>query len=121
MDLSALIRSSVQFADRLTTSLQVKVGIEPFISLDEHVIPTYGAPVSPTPIGIVTETTKTFVQTNGDVVVATAKITFPRNQAVQVKDRITLPDGSQGPVLAVKSPLDPAGGGYTTEVWIGKQ
>lgn len=120
MDLSALVRKAAQIADRLSASLQVAVQIEPFLSLDEHVRPTYAAPVSPTPTAVVTETTRTFAQTNGDVVVATAKLTFPRNQAVNVKDRVTLPDGSFGPVLSVKKPLDPAGGGYITEAWIGK-
>lgn len=121
LDLSDIVRCAVAEADCITASLQVAIQIEPFVSLDKHVKPTYAAPVSPTPTGIVSKTTKTFPQKNGDVIVATALITFPRNQTVKVEDRITLPDGSVGQVLAVRSPLDPAGGGYITDVWIGKQ
>lgn len=116
-----LTESIVALADRLTASLQVPIVIEPFVSLDVHLVPTYGAAMQPIPKGTVDAKTQTVKARNGDVIVASAKVTFPRNVTIHTKDRVTLPDGTVGIVVAISQTVKPSGGGYITVIWIGNQ
>lgn len=116
-DLARVVRRVVALADRVTASLQVSVTHEAYAGQDAFRKPSYGTATIRK--AIVETTTRKVMASDGHERVATASVTFPRDVAVDVRDRLTLPSGSRAPILKVERVEDPGGGGYVTRVWVG--
>lgn len=117
MGLDTLLRSAVAVADQVTMSLQVSVSHEAYASQDGFGAPTYASAV--TRDAIVVYATKPVRTLEGHEKLSTAQILLPRNVAVDVRDRFTLPSGATAPVLTVTGVADPTGGVYAQEVALG--
>lgn len=117
MGLDTLVRSVVAVADTVTTSLQVSVTHEPYSSQDGYGAPSYGTAV--TRQAIVEYVTKPVRTLEGHEKLSTAQIMLPRNVAVDLRDRFTLPSGASMPVLTISGVTDPTGGTYCNEVALG--
>lgn len=117
MGLDSLIRAAVAVADDVTTSLQVSVTHEPYASQNGYGAITYGTAV--TRKAVVSYATKPVRTVEGHERLSTAQIVLPRNVAVDIRDRFTLPSGLTAPVLAVHGVADPTGGVYAQEVALG--
>lgn len=124
-----LIRSGVALADSLTDSLQVSVTHEAFTGLDDTGASSYAAGVSRK--AIVERKNRQRVTGDGRTILTSAQITFlrpiaangaaGRQEPVDTRDRITLPDGSTDPIADVEALLDPdTGRGYYAVVWLGR-
>lgn len=116
MGLDKLIKRSVATASRLTRSLQVLVAHTPAATVASDGTMTGAATVNRR--ALVEQNVRRF-QVEGVVVVSRAKITFLENVSIAESDRLVLPDGFTGPILAVEKMLAPGGGGYVTTVWLG--
>lgn len=117
MALNDLIRSGVAIADSLTISLQSTVQHESFLGQT-----IYGATWSSAiPRTAIVELRSRLHQTrDGRLVDTRAMVLFPRDIAVDHRDKITLPDGSSGPIVDVVGVVNPdTSRPYATEVWIG--
>lgn len=113
MSLLDVLRTGVRIADDVTKSVQSTVTYERYLSTDAYGTKTYGAGVSMkaivdwtrrqvrTPSGVlsVSRATVTFLSI-ADVVVATSGDGFDDN------DKITLPDGTTGPILDMMGFID---------------
>lgn len=118
MGLDALVRAAVAMADGITSSLQASVAHEAYMSQDGFGKPTYAAAVSRRAIVDLTE--KPIRTTEGKERLSTARLTFPRPVAVDLRDRFLLPDGRTAPVLTIGGVADPTTGTrYATEVALG--
>lgn len=118
MALDALIRSALRTADAVTAGLQATVGHAAYVSQDAFGAPTYATAVSR--LAVVDLTEKPVRTVEGHERLSTARITFPRPVAVDLRDRFTLPDGRTGPVLTLSGVADPSTGTrYATEVALG--
>lgn len=95
----------------LLALLQQRVTIEPYTEADPFGAPGYGPPVE-YPARVVGE--MRMVRTpDGEEVVSSTKVTIPGPpdgpEAVDPRSRITLPDGSQPPILAAPGYPDETG------------
>lgn len=124
-----LIRSGVALADSLTDSLQVSVTHEAYTGINEFGESSYAAGVSRK--AIVERKNRQRVTGDGRTILTSAQITFlraieangaaGRQEPVDTRDRITLPDGSTDPIADVEALLDPdTGRGYYAVVWLGR-
>lgn len=129
MGLDDIVRSGVALADSITLSLQPLVSLEAWTGQDAYGQQTYAAAVS---IRALVEQKVSQIRSRltGEMVMTTAKVSFLRPVApngaagraepVDTRDRITLPDGFTGPIVAVNSFTDPTTSrGYLTEVYLG--
>lgn len=114
-----IVTSLVAVAGRITQSLKLQATVthEPWTSADTHNKPTYAAGVPRT--AVVAKTTRWIRQKDDSVRQAKLHITFLSSVAINIKDRLTLADGTTGPILEAGGPLDDLGNGYVTDVFIG--
>lgn len=128
MGLSDIVRSGIATANSLTANLQDEVLHEPWIGNDKFGKPMYGIGVS-RPALVERKAANRFGN-NGQVIVQNAQVTFiypispngaaRRQEPVDPRDRITLPDGWTGPIVNVQGLVDPSTGlPYMTEVSLG--
>lgn len=119
MRFDALIRSAVATADRITAALQDAVTHEAWTGADAYGNPTYAAGVSRDAIVEYNPAIQRLL--TGQIVTATARVLFlrpiaangasGRREPLDPRDRFTLPDGRQPPVLSVDGGLvDPSTG-----------
>jgi hypothetical protein len=131
MGYDTLIRNGVALAKSMTSSLQVTVTVNHWRGQD-----SYGRPT------IVTQTYQALVERNarnikmrdGQEVTAKSYILFlepiaattpltgqTRENPIDERDQIILPDGQTGPILAVNGFMDGGTGApYYTEVYLGR-
>lgn len=118
MALDAIVRKMVGVADTITKPLQPEVIHEAFASQDNEGKVTYSGPVRRK--ALVDFKQKMIRTLTGEFTVSRAYVAFIGPVSVGPKDRITLPDGTVGPILDIGGFVDPeTGRGYTTEVWLG--
>lgn len=106
MSFDALVRSALSMAHTLTESLQDTVSHEAYASQDGFGKPTFSSAVSRT--AIVEKRTRKMVDATGREVLSTAKITFLQPVAIDQRDRLTLSDGTTGPILSIDGLMDPS-------------
>jgi hypothetical protein len=113
-----VIRAGVGIADSLTSTLQVTVGHEKWLDQTTDGDPTYARKVFRK---AVLDLRLSRVRTpQGQEVVSRASLTFVRPTVVAYKDRITLPDGSTGPILSINGFVDAdTKKPFLAEVWLG--
>lgn len=113
-----IVRNGVRIANRLTGTLQVDIRHQRRTTLSDGTPVAAGSVV--TRSGLVEYKTRRFQGRDGIERTSRAKLTFLSDVTIDEPDLVTLPDGTTGPILSVeKPPLDPAGGGYLTIVWLG--
>ena len=118
MGLDALIRSAIATAKTITVDLQDTVTHAAYSSQDGYGKPTYASGVSRP--AIVEKKARLFRTDGGQEIVSRHKVTFLQQVAISTKDRITLSDGSTGPILDVQGLMDPSTSApYMVEVWLG--
>lgn len=118
MGLDRLVRSCVALAASVTDDLLIDVEHESFSGYNGDGLVAYDTAV----------TRRAFVEKKGNnlrwrvglELIDASLLTFIGNVAVDNRDRITLPDGSQPPILEVLGVADPAGGTYYTQVTCGR-
>jgi len=131
MSFDVLVRNAVKLADKLTKSLQVNVTHRAWTgqSTDGYGTPEYASPV--TRLAIVEQQQKPLFTLSGHEVMTFAYVCFvrpvapngasSRQEPVDERDLITLPDGRTGTIIDIKNFLDPkTGRGYLTEIWLGE-
>jgi len=118
MNLRTVIVAGVALVDSLTASLQQTVMHAAYTGYDSYGAATYAAPV--TRYAIVEMMTLLYRNQQGEEVLQRAVVLFPRSVAVDSRDKITLQDGTTGPILDVRGVGDPGTGDtYYTEVSLG--
>lgn len=131
MSLADLVRNGVALANSITKPLQVSVVHRAWLGDDDTSKPTYGSPTSR--LAIVADSSKKFKRDDGEEVIATTYIGFlepippvtqtvvGRNNPLDERDQLTLPDGRTGPILKTDGGLvDPlTGRTYLHQVWLG--
>jgi hypothetical protein len=118
MALDSILRSGVALANRMTGSLQAVVTHEAWTGTDTFNKPTYATAVSRP--AIVDLNQRRSIERDGTVIVSRASITFlspiaangasGRREPIDPRDRLTLPDGTTGPILEVAGAVDPTTG-----------
>jgi hypothetical protein len=120
MGLLDIVRSGVAIADTLTKDLQPTVIREAFTSgQDVKGEPNRAAPVN---VSAIVEMKQQMVKSpTGSLVASRAKVTFlDASLVIHAKDRLTLPDGTKGPIIAFEGLVDRGTGKpILTEVYIG--
>lgn len=136
MGLGALVRNAVATANSLTggtDGLQAEITHEPWTGLDGYGKPSYGSAVTRTAVvELVSQHARPAAVRldSGEVLVVRATVTIlspitanaasGRKGPVDPRDRITLPDGTTGPILTINAPVDPATAApYFYEIGIG--
>lgn len=127
-ELADLIRDVIAVANDVTTTLQGTVTLTPYLGQDRFGTESWGAPVSYKAI-IVRESRMRFVdETRMALVKAyvaflqpiTPNGTAGRQEPIDPKDKITLPDGFTAPIVETSGLLNPdTNRGYYAEVWMG--
>lgn len=123
MDFSSLIRNvGLPIIDNLTGSLQAVITIEPWTGSDDYSKPTYGSAVSipciiedASHLRRVGRSKEDIVDGQESQVKTTITIPRPlasngatgRREPIDPRDKITLPNGSTGPILNIDGVLDP--------------
>lgn len=115
MDLADVVRNAVALANRVTTSLQAEVTHEPWIGKDK-----YGKPLYDNPVRRLALIQKNTSNVGGQQLVQGATITFIypidpnganlRQEPIDPRDKITLPDGWTQPIASVSGITDPLTG-----------
>lgn len=118
MSLDARIRKAVASAKTAVGDLLITVTHEPYASTDSDGKRSYGTGISRQ--AFVSTGTKSLYRQSGIEAVAGPTLMFLENVALDVRDRITLPDGSQPPIVEVAGVADPTGGTYYTSVTCGR-
>src|SRR5262245_53339509 len=108
MSLADTVRAGVAIAKSAVDSLMVDVVHEVYGS--QTVSGTFVAASSATRRAMVESSSRVVLAVDGREQVATTKVTFLDASPVTVRDRLTLPDGSQPPILLVTSPPLPSDG-----------
>jgi hypothetical protein len=114
MALDDIIRNAVALANNVTKSLQVVIRYEPWIGQDEYGTPRYGSRQDL--LVIIEYKNKWFSTRSGQEMLVRANIFFlqpltangatGRAEPLDNRDRITLPDGTTGPILSVDGVTD---------------
>ena len=117
-----ILVGGINIADSLTAGVQSTVQWEAFVSANGDGDETYATAV---PLKCVLDQKRRSESTpSGRVQTTVATLTFPRgNLNISPKDRITLPDGTTGPLIldAPDAVFDPVTGrGFITTVKIGE-
>ena len=127
MSLLDTLRAGIAVADKVTQPLQATITFEKFMGSDEYGAPIYAAP---TQLPAIVDWKQKQLRTQGGILsVSRASVLFidinelmaaTNNEGVSDEDRITLPDGTSGPILDMAGFID-AGTGLpmTTEVFMG--
>lgn len=118
-----ILVSGIQIADSLTAGVQCNVTYEAFLSADGDGDEEFDTPVLVACVVDQTKRQKTTSTGRLETVIAT--LTFPRGLSFTIgpKDRITLPDGTTGPLIldAPDAVVDPVTGrGFIQSVMIGE-
>jgi hypothetical protein len=93
------------------------VTIEPYSTQNAYAESSFGSGVSY--VARTERKTRLFRRSDGSEVVAVAVTYLAEAPTISTKDRITLPDGSQPPIIAVESMPDETGDAYYTAVYTG--
>jgi len=128
MSLAGTVRNAVKLIDTVVKSLEEDVQHQAWISADMFGKSTYAATV--TRKALVEQTIKERRLADGRIVMTSAKITFlevvlpngavGRVEPVDPRDKLTLADGTVGPILSVVGFRDPEmGRPYLLEIWLG--
>lgn len=123
-----LVRSGVALADSLTTTLQPSVTHEAWTGNDGEGGYTYATGVSRA--ALVERKQKMVRSSTGEEVMSTHVVTFlrpiaaqgtsGRQEPIDPRDRITLPDGTRSSILSINAFIDKdTGRGYLHEVYLG--
>ena len=105
MSLATILQSGIATANTVTASLQATVTHKAYASDDGYGKPTYSTGVARTAI---VERRQKFVRTRtGEEKLSLARILFLVPVTVNERDLITLPDGSEMPILLIVGPVDP--------------
>ena len=121
MSTASSIRRAVKTVRRSVRGVEVSVTHQSGITRSASGRITYAN--TDTRQAIVEPVTQSFTDTNGAARVSKATITFLYPVAIDVDDKITLPNGQTGPILRISEGLaDPSnadGGGFFVEVLLG--
>lgn len=128
MGLDSVVRAAVSIADQVTSSLQVAVMHYAYLSQDAFGKPTYAVAVSR--LAIVEYKIRQHMTATGKIVESRAKVSFirpvspngaaGRNEPIDTRDKIILPDGTTGPIIDVTGLVDPTTSRtYLSEAYIG--
>jgi hypothetical protein len=105
----------------MTASLQATVTVEVWLSQDGLGASTYGPPLARR--ALVEAKARRVLAPDGREVLATTKVTFLTPLTLTLRDRLTLPDGTTPPLVAIEGLVDPGasspGHPYLLEVWMG--
>lgn len=126
--LASLIQKAVAIADEVTTTLQATVQLYAWTGEDIVGNVTYADPVSLP--ALVEDRDELRQISTGQTVRARAKISFlrlvppngspGRQEPIDVRDKIVLPDSTSGPIVDIRGLVDPTTSRpYLPEVWIG--
>jgi hypothetical protein len=120
MTLADQVRLAVSKANLATADLQVDVIHEVWIGDDVRGQPEYAPPIVRK--AIVDKSGQIIRNPTGEMEESTAYIAFIYPVEVDRKDKLTLPDGTTGPIMKTGGFFD-AGTGhpYYAEVWLGHQ
>lgn len=125
-----IIRAGVAIANTLTAGVQQNITWEPWIAEAGDGAVTYGSPV--TLRAVVDLTRKQKMTITGALVTVIATLTIVgdvtpngatgRSEPIDPRDKITLPDGTTGPIIGVPNAVvDPGTGrGFIHEVTLGE-
>lgn len=100
-----LVRQGVALADALTTTLQVPVTVEPWLAQDGLGAPVYGPAARH--LALVEAAHDRVRAADGIEKQVTTKVAFIHPVTLDVRARLTLPDGTRPPILAVRGLVDP--------------
>jgi hypothetical protein len=110
-----LVRSGIALANSLTSTLQVEVTHEAWTGQDGYGKPTYAAPIKRT--AIVEQKQRWIRNRDSSVMAVMPKVTIlgpitdngaaNRRDPIDMRDIITLPDGTTGPIQDVEFIMDP--------------
>lgn len=115
-NLSDTIRKAVATVNAVTLTLQATVQHASFTGTSTREgNPNVGAPV--TRQAIVQKKQNLKVAPDGSDQMTKTKLTFLVPVAVNLLDKITLPDGTSPRILAIEGQLDSDGNCFTTTVW----
>lgn len=118
MSLDATIRAAVAQTAAAVSDLLVDVVHEPYASTNADGLKSYGTAV--TRRAFVTGGAKALFRQTGTESVLGPTALFLGNVDIDVKDRITFPDGTMPPIIEIEGVTDPAGGRYYTQVKCGR-
>ena len=118
MSLATILQSGISLANTVTASLQATVTHKAYASDDGYGKPSYATGVSRTAI---VERRQKFVRTkSGDEKLSLARILFVGPVSIDERDLITLPDGSEQPILRITGVVDATTNAeYVVEVELG--
>lgn len=114
----ARIRSAVAKVRSAVADLLVTITHEPYASTDSDGKRSYGTGVNRQAYQL--SGTKAVYRQSGIEAVAGPTLMFLENVPFDVRDRITLPDGTQPPIVQITGDADPDGGTYYTRVECGR-
>ena len=112
------LRAVVAQVNSITQDIQVSVTHEPYASTDSDGKRSYGTAVTRTAYKI--NSTKAVTRLSGIEAVGGPTLLFLSNVTFDVRDRLTMDDGTQPPIVEVSGDSDPAGGTYYTRVVCGR-
>jgi len=119
MGLDAVIRAGLAVAKTVTVDLRDTVTHEAWASVDGFGTPTYAASVSRT--ALVERRQKLLRTHTGEEVLSTHRVLFVEPLSLDLRDRLTLSDGTTGRILAAEGVMDPSTDvPYALEVWMGE-
>lgn len=114
MALVDIIRSGVAIASKTFESNKVNITHEPWIGQDGDGTDQYDTPVVRRAVADLTR--KPRYTSSGTLALSVAMLTFldpiadngapTRHEPIDTRDRLTLPDGTTGPIINIAGPLD---------------
>jgi hypothetical protein len=113
---STLIHSIVGMAKSTIAGLMAAVSLKSQTGLNDYGEPSVGAATSYS--AVLTKRDRKVLSTSGAEVVSSMTVLIPENVSVSVTDQITLPDGTQPPIISVESILDSDGEPYMVKIYI---
>lgn len=118
MSLPQVIRGAVASVKAATGELLIDIDHEPYASINADGLKSYGT--STTRQAFVTAGTHALFRQTGTENVPGPTLLFLDNISFDIRDRITMPDGSQPVIIEIQGITDPAGGTYYTQVKCGR-
>lgn len=131
MGFDSVIRNAIGIANSLTSSLQAEITLEQWTGQNDQGKPTYGSVKRL--MAIIDKKQTMRKDAGGQDIVAKHALTIlkpikangadGRQEPIDPRDRITLPDGTTGPIVDIQGTVDPGakidGDTYITEVFLG--
>lgn len=118
MSLASQIRAAVSAAKAAVGDLLIDVDHEAYAGVNADGLKSYDAAVSRR--AFVTAGTHALFRQTGVENVPQPTLLFLDNVPFDIRDRITLPDGSQPAIIEIDGITDPDGGTYYTQVKTGR-